>query len=167
LLSTVPEAVDFVYAAHPSGSLPERNIDWHVIRRSELPPGQFSACLTSYGVEVAVHRILYDMASQAPEPIGFVSLQFDDADAVPCDPKCTDIPCRILVSGKEKLDDSDTLLHCTGSKTLCDSWEESSTQACNLIEKYVNEASLQMSGWKRFLLTFLRSPAPEEAEKAK
>lgn len=153
MLSTVPEAVGFIYTAHPNGVEGTKDTNWHCLTKKCLNGGALAAAFEASGVETAMHRILYDNRDRKnPEPIGFVALQFANPDKVKCDTTCVDTPCLHFPAAAESC--VVVRPRITGVD-MCDEWEASSMGSCNLIEKLINDASLQVTPWRRFLGTLL------------
>jgi hypothetical protein len=151
IISTVPEAVSFIYDAHPDGNSLVMDTRWHAITKKGLNGGALAASFEATGVEVAIHRILYDRRDRKnPEPIGFVALQFKNTEDVRCASICNEIPCFQF---QQAVDGCGKVKSNPDGKELCDLWEESSMGGCNLIEKLLNDASLQVSWYRRFVGT--------------
>ena len=154
LISTTPEAVSFIYTAHPNTAEVIKDTRWHAITRDSLEVGQLAASFDESGVVVAMHRILYDSNIKSPEPIGFVSLQFSNTDNVSCEDVCPDSPCAEFPP-KEFVE---------LNNTMCEEWDESSKNQCNQIEKRINASALQVS-WSRRFIGALFSKVDEPNEK--
>lgn len=146
MLSTVPEAIQFIYDAHPQNGKHVADTSWHAIVRDDLPGGSLRATFKGFNVAVAMHRIAYSLKDRNdPAPIGFVALQFDDIASVRCNPRCLKDPCAEFNS-REKLGSNSDM-------SLCSEWESSSLDSVSLIERLIHDPALQYSWYHRFLGT--------------
>lgn len=144
LLSTVPEAVQFIYDSRAATTKPDT--DWHPIVRENLPGGSLRATFTNFRVAVSMHRIIYDMSNpKSPEPIGFIALQFTEIDDVRCTSECIGRPC-VTFTGQDAI--------VASALSRCEAWNTSSLDLISVIEKNLNDPALQSSWFRRLFGSF-------------